>query len=193
MSKLHFKYGAMNSGKSSLLINTAFNYTERGLEVLVVKPAVDTKGNDWIVSRSGGRRQVDHLVTTDTNMIALAAINEAYPHALLVDEAQFLTARQVSQLLYLAKFGGVSVIAYGLRTDFKSELFEGSKRLFELADVIEKMPTMCVCGSQAEFNMRMLDGQPTFDGTQVAIEGLTRYISTCGKCYIGASTGRFTE
>ncbi|PWH05531.1 thymidine kinase [Brachybacterium endophyticum] len=191
MSKLHFKYGAMNSGKSDTLIKTAFNYAERGLATLTVKPSIDTKGEDWVVARGGASRRVDVLVAEDddlrTRITAAADELEARPlHCVLVDEAQFLTPLQVDQLFLIAKTEGISVICYGLRTDFLTREFPGSRRLFELADNFEKLPTMCRCGSQAEFNCRTVDGRPVFSGDQVEIEDRAevRYESLCGACFM---------
>jgi thymidine kinase len=184
MAKLHFKYGAMNSGKSDMLIKTAYNYTERGLKVVVVKPGVDTKGNDTIVARGGHSRAVDIIAHDETNLEAEVVKNNAV-NCVLVDEAQFLTREQIGQLFALAKQHDISVICYGLRADFQTRLFPGSERLFEIADNIEKLPTMCFCGSQAEFNTRKINGKYVFDGDQVAIdgEGDITYDSLCGQCY----------
>ncbi|MCB9819959.1 thymidine kinase [Candidatus Nomurabacteria bacterium] len=186
MAKLHFKYGAMNSGKSDTLIKTAYNYEERGLDVATIKPAIDTKGDDRISARGGHERRVDILADKDTDI--RKSVHELGKSALacvLVDEAQFLNEDQVCQLFSLAKQDDISVIAYGLRTDFRTEMFPGSKRLLELADNIEKLPTMCFCSSQAEFNTRKVNGDYVFDGSQVAIDGENdiEYDSLCGKCY----------
>ena len=190
MAKLHFKYGAMNSGKSDTLIKTAYNYDERGLATLTVKPALDTKGEDWVVARGGARRRVDVLAAGDddlrTRVGATADERGLRPlHCVLVDEAQFLASHQIDDLCQIAKLDGVSVICYGLRVDFRTAMFPGAARLFELADNIEKLPTMCRCGSQAEFNCRAVDGRCVFEGAQVAIDGETvTYISLCGSCFM---------
>jgi len=184
MAKLHFKYGAMNSGKSDTLIKTAYNYTERGLKVATIKPKVDTKGEAKVVARAGYERRVDILadVSTDLESEVTALGNIS---VVLVDEAQFLSHKQISQLFRVAKNHDISVICYGLRADFRSQLFPGSKRLFEVADNIEKLPTMCFCGSQAEFNTRKVNGTYVFEGNQVAIDGEDKveYDSLCGTCY----------
>lgn len=185
MAKLHFKYGAMNSGKSDTLIKTAYNYEERGLKVLVIKPKIDTKSMDSVVARGGHTRKIDILAGTDTNLTEQI---EKYTDiaCVLVDEAQFLTEKQISQLYYIAKKRNISVICYGLRADFRTEMFPGSKRLLEIADNIEKLPTMCFCGSQAEFNTRRVNGKYVFKGDQVVIDGQDKvsYDSLCGVCYI---------
>lgn len=175
----------MNSGKSDTLIKTAYNYEERGLKVLVVKPTVDTKDEAKVVARGGHSRTADILATSETDIEAEVLAHDKVA-CLLVDEAQFLLPEQISQLYRLAKLHDMSVIAYGLRTDFRTTLFPGSSRLFEVADNIEKLPTMCFCGSQAEFNCRMVDGKYVFEGDQVAIDGSgeVAYNSLCGSCYV---------
>lgn len=191
MAKLHFKYGAMNSGKSDTLIKTAYNYAERGLPTITVKPALDTKGEDWVVARGGAKRRVDVLVDHGEDL--RARIHEAADglgrrplHCVLVDESQFLEPAQIDQLFLLAKEDDVSVICYGLRTDFLARTFPGARRLFELADNFEKLPTMCRCGSQAEFNCRTVDGRRVFAGDQVAIDDGSHvtYESLCGACFL---------
>lgn len=187
MAKLHFKYGAMNSGKSDTLIKTAYNYEERGLEVVTLKPAIDTKGDHLITARGGHTRAADILVEVDTNIrSAIQELGKRSLACVLVDEAQFLGAEQVSQLFEVAKFDEISVIAFGLRADFRTQLFPGSQRLLEIADNIEKLPTMCVCGSQAEFNTRKVNDVYVFEGNQVAIDGedTVAYDSLCGACYV---------
>jgi thymidine kinase len=185
----------MNSGKSDTLIKTAYNYIERGLPVVVLKPSIDTKGGSTIVARGGAKRHVDIIVSPEMDLReSVAAYTKEHDVAalacILIDEAQFLTEDQVDQLLLLAKKDGVSVIAYGLRADFQTKLFPGSKRLLELADNLEKLPTMCRCGNQAEFNCRKVDGEYVFDGEQVAIdgEGSITYESLCGVCYLEEKT-----
>ena len=189
MSKLHFKYGAMNSGKSDTLIKTAFNYEEQGLGIATVKPAIDTKGDDMIVARGGHSRRADILATPEENLrraVLEHRMSRIALHCVLVDEAQFLSEDQIGQLYQVAKEDEISVIAFGLRADFRSQLFPGSKRLMEIADNIEKLPTMCRCGSQAEFNTRKIDDVYVFEGSQVAIDGeqAVTYDSLCGSCYV---------
>jgi len=184
MAKVHFKYGAMNSGKSDTLIKTAYNYEERGLKVVVVKPGVDTKGEDKVVARGGHERRVD-VIASENLDLENAVQSYKDTSVVLVDEAQFLSHDQIGQLFRLAKIHDISVICYGLRADFRTQTFPGSKRLFEIADNIEKLPTMCFCGSQAEFNTRKVNGKYVFEGDQVAIDGEDKveYDSLCGRCY----------
>lgn len=184
MAKLHFKYGAMNSGKSDTLIKTAYNYEERGLKVVVIKPDVDTKHETNVLARGGHVRRADILATASADLEAEVQKFDNVA-CVLVDEAQFLSPEQISQLYALAKQHDISVICYGLRADFQTKLFPGSQRLLEVADNIEKLPTMCFCGAQAEFNTRKVDGKYVFSGDQVAIEkGDVTYDSLCGRCYV---------
>ena len=189
MSKLHFKYGAMNSGKSDTLIKTAFNYEEQGHQIVTVKPNVDTKGDDMIVARGGHSRRADILATPEMDLrkaILEKRMAEIVLRCVLVDEAQFLSEDNIGQLYQVAKEDEISVIAYGLRADFRGKLFPGSQRLMEIADNIEKLPTMCRCGDQAEFNTRKIDNVYVFEGSQVAIDGeqAVTYDSLCGSCYV---------
>lgn len=184
MAKLYFRYGAMNCGKTALLLQAAHNYESRNMKVLVLKPMVDTKGGDKIVSRIGLDRVVDHLIKPKENLYNyLKKIKDI--SCIFVDEAQFLKRKQVDDLLRIVIDLDVPVICYGLRTDFNTNGFEGSTRLLEIAHSIEEMKTICECGSKATFNARMVDGDFVFDGDQVAIDGEAEvtYVSLCPKCY----------
>lgn len=186
MAKLLFRYGAMNSGKTTILIQTAYNYEERDQKVIVIKPSEDTKGATKIVSRLGVDREVDYLINKDTNIIDLIEdrINEL--DCILVDETQFITKEQAFQLMVIAKVYDIHVIAYGLRTDFRSNGFEGATRLLELADELQEMPTICRCGKKARFNGRKVNGEFVTEGESVAIDNSPdyEYESLCGKCYL---------
>jgi thymidine kinase len=184
VAKLYFRYGAMNSGKSTSLIQVAHNYEERGQRVLVVKPGVDTK-SPAVLSRISVAREVDLAVDDDTDVRAAVLAGPAVD-CVLVDEAQFLTGRQVEQLFALAVTDGVPVIAYGLRSDFRTRGFPGSIRLMELAHSLEELKTICRCGRKAILNARTVGGRLTQDGDQVAIEddGPVGYESMCGTCYL---------
>ncbi len=191
MAKLYFRYGAMNSGKSTALLQAAFNYEERGQKVLVTKPGIDTK-TSGIVSRLGMVRQPDFLIGTDDSVRDLFTEHEeksSEPIAcLLVDEAQFLSATQVNDLLWVALVKNVPVLAYGIRTDFKTVAFPGSARLLELSHSLEELKTICRCGRKAIFNGRKSGDKFIFDGDQVAIDGEeVTYESLCGLCYIRES------
>ena len=186
MAKFHFRYGAMNAGKSTILLQTAYNYEEKGKKVVVLKPSVDTKGDEKIVSRIGLERKVDYLISDNDSIISKLGDNLSSLSCILVDEAQFLKRKQVDELFYISKIMDIPVIAFGLRTDFKSNGFEGSIRLLELADALEEMPTICRCGKKARFNARKVDGKFTFDGDSIAIDDTSEfeYESLCGACYI---------
>lgn len=190
MAKLYFRYGAMNSGKSTGLLQAAYNYEERGQKVLLAKPGVDTKGVHDVVSRLGVTRTVD-LVFSATDEVRAAVLAAGPVSCLLVDEAQFLTRVQVDDLLRLAVQDGVPVLAYGIRTDFRTQAFPGSARLLEVAHALEELKTICRCGRKALFNARQVDGDFVFDGSQVAIDGVdVGYESLCGVCYLAESGGR---
>ncbi|MCQ9162668.1 MULTISPECIES: thymidine kinase [unclassified Arthrobacter] len=205
MSKLYFRHGAMNSGKSTALLQVAFNYEERGQRVLLAKPGIDTKGAGEIVSRLGMTRSVDFLIQPGDDARAVFAAHAAGddPDALLehvqvapvacllVDEAQFLTPAQVDGLFRIAVLDRVPVIAYGLRTDFRTRAFPGAARLLEMAHSLEELKTICRCGRKALFNTRRVGADIVFDGDQVAIDGAdVWYESLCGNCYLEASGGR---
>ena len=184
MSKLYFRYGAMNCGKTTSLLQVAHNYEERGMRVLLLKPSIDTKANTKVSSRIGVEREVDHLVLPDENLKGYLSLIKDKTECIIVDEAQFLTEKQVDELFIFSKLTSIPVICYGLRADFRSELFPGSKRLFELADSIEELYTICRCGKKARFNARIVNGEFTLEGSQVAIDGEVNYESLCGKCYL---------
>jgi thymidine kinase len=186
MAKLYFRYGAMNSGKTIDILKVAYNYEERGHKILIIKPKVDTKGNDHIVSRIGLDRKVDKLISADDSIIEEVKNDINNIACILVDEAQFLTVNQIDELYVVAKLYEVPVISYGLRTDFKTNSFPGSKRLLEIADELEEMVTICRCGEKARFNARKINGEFTLDGGQVAIdnEDDVTYESLCGECYL---------
>ncbi len=186
MSKLYYRYGAMNSGKTTLLLQVAHNYEERGMKVLILKPKIDTKGDDTIVTRIGLKRKVDHLIDKDEKLIHYLNKIPKDIVCILVDEAQFLTRDQVDELFMFTKLKDVAVICYGLRSDFKTMAFPGSLRLFEIADTMEELYTICRCGKRAKFNGRIVNGEFTAVGDQVAIDGENQveYESLCGKCYL---------
>ena len=186
MSKLYFRYGAMNSGKTTLLLQVAHNYEERGMKVVILKPGIDTKGNDKIVTRIGLKRKVDHIVKNDEKIINYLCTLPLDVVCVLVDEAQFLTRDQVDDLFMFTKLKNIPVICYGLRSDFKTMAFPGSLRLFEVSDVMEELITICRCGKRAKFNGRIVNGEFTSNGEQVAIDGENHveYESLCGKCYL---------
>lgn len=196
MAKLYFRYGAMNSGKSTALLQVAHNYEERGMHVLIIKPGVDNKGNNSVISRLGNSRKVDILADSEINLYDTVTQwdkDVELVSCVLVDEAQFITQQQIDQLFNLTVYKDIPVICYGLRTDFQTRLFSGSERLFALAHSLEELKTICRCGEKATMNGRKTDGKFVFEGTQVAIDGLSEieYESLCGKCYLAEVTKNF--
>lgn len=188
MSKLYFRYGAMNSGKSTHLMQVAYNYEERGLRVVLIKPETDKKGGDKLVSRLGVTRKVDMVISAEDNIYEMTEENvKEYGKldCILVDEVQFLKSYQIDELFKISVKLDIPVICYGLRTDFQMQGFEGSTRLLLLAHSIEEMKTICKCGSKALLNARKVNGRFVFEGEQIAIDHVdnVEYESLCGKCY----------
>lgn len=187
MAKLYFRYGAMNSGKSTALLQVAFNYEERGMRVILMKPHTDTKGERTIVSRLGMQREVEYLIDRSDCLrtIVQKEVEKAPLHCILVDEVQFFSKEHIDAFFEIAVTMGIPVICYGLRTDFRTEGFEGSSRLLLLAHTLEELKTICRCGKKAVLNGRTLDGAFVFEGDQVAIDGTGHisYESLCASCY----------
>ena len=188
MAKLYFRYGAMNSGKTTALLQVAFNYKERGMRVLLLKPSIDTKGQGEVVSRLGVRRPVDVLVAPDMDVLDIVRRDMAEhgaPACVLCDESQFFTPEQVDQLFLVTVDLGIPVICYGLRADFMTRGFPGSTRLLELAHTIEEMKTICECGRKATCNGRKVNGEYVFEGAQVDIDTVddVEYQSLCPQCW----------
>lgn len=193
--KLLFKYGTMSSGKSLHLIATAHNFQEHSIPFLIIKSEIDTRDGSGVVhSRALGDMECV-TISLEDNIYSIicdyldSSIYTGYeqPKWLLVDEAQFLTSSQVEQLSAIADNLGISVICYGLRTDFKTKLFEGSKRLFELADSFEEIKSSCYCNHKTIFNARINKNKEIVtDGAQIEVGGDDRYTSVCRKCYFKA-------
>ena len=198
MAKLYFEYGAMGAQKSTKLLAVAHNYEERGNKTLLTKPSIDTKGDRVIVSRIGLEREVDFLASPDTDIEreVMTRHEESIRESnkgiivLLVDEAQFLEPEQVNQLFNLAVIRSIPVLAYGLRTDFQTRSFPGSRRLMEIAHEIRESVTMCAigdgCEKKAVFNARAVEGAYVTEGDQVAIDGADdlEYKPLCGGHFI---------
>lgn len=187
MAKLYFRYGAMNSGKSTSLMQVAYNYEERGMKIILMKPETDTKGGNKVLSRLGVERKVDITIKDEQNIFELIEekLKNDDIHCILVDEAQFLKSHHVDELFKIAVIKNVPVICYGLRTDFQMNGFEGSQRLLLVAHSLEEMKTICACGRKAVLNGRKINGEFVFEGEQVAIDKTdnVEYESLCGKCY----------
>lgn len=186
MSKLYFRYGTMNSGKSSLLMQVAYNYQENNKKVIVIKSIIDTKADNHIESRIGLKRKVDILLNKNESLKKYYKMFNNIS-CILVDEAQFLSVKQVEELWIITKKLNIPVICYGLKTDFKSKLFKASKRLLELSDVIEELITICNCGKRAKFNVRFVNNKYTDKGEEIIIDKTkndVKYIPMCGQCYL---------
>lgn len=178
----------MSSGKSLQLLSTAFNFQEHSIPFLMVKSNIDTRdGKDVIHSRAIGEKECVTISPKDdlfSMMEVYEQISQEKLRWILVDEAQFLTTEQVDQLAAIADILGISIICYGLRTDFKTHLFDGSKRLFEIADSVEEIKSSCDCGSKTIFNARVNENREIVtDGVQVEVGGDERYVSYCRRCY----------
>lgn len=186
MAKMHFKYASMNSGKSIDLIRTAHNYEENGYKVLIISPIVGKDSNNKISSRVGLYRNADILLLYSDNILEVLKGKLEDKAVILVDEAQFLSSKQVYDLFIISKALDIPVICYGLRTNFKMESFAGSKRLLELAEVLEELSTLCSCGQIARFVARKVGDNFVKDGEEVIIKGTENieYVPMCGKCYL---------
>ena len=186
--KLYFRYGTMGSAKTALLLTQAYNFEERGMRYVCLKPIIDTRETGNVIrSRIGIERECTWIYA-DTNIYELA--QDIFERSMtivdwiLVDEAQFLTADQVDQLARIVDDFGSNVICYGLRTDFQSHLFEGSRRLFEIADTIDEIKSTCNCGRKTIVNARTDSrGNIITEGQQVEIGGNERYVAVCRKCW----------
>lgn len=186
MAKLYFKYGTMESGKSTKIIQEAYNYDRNNKSIIVAKPIIDSKGNDKIVSRIGIQRKIDVYIESDNLKEIYEKINKD-TFCILIDEAQFLNKNQVFELFKITKLLEIPVMCYGLKSNFKGEFFEGSEALMIYADSLEEIVTICSCGKKARFNARKVNGDFVTDGEDVLIDGLNEnveYVPLCGKCYI---------
>lgn len=188
MSSLYFKYGQMNSGKTTALIQAAYNYEERGMRVVIFKPAIDTRetAKPEAVSRIGLTHEAITVLPNSNIYQYTVHANDARRIAcIMVDEAQFLTRDQVDQLSDIVDMLDIPVMCYGLRTDFQGELFPGSHRLLAIADKLEEIKTICHCGRKATMVLRIDDeGKVSRKGEQVVIGGNDRYVSVCRKHHI---------
>lgn len=185
MAKLYFRYGAMGSSKSAQALITKFNYEERGMRVWLLKPAADTRdGTDKVVSRIGLSQPAD-AVAADTDLYRLFRDREReFYDVIIVDEAQFLAPAQIEQLRDVVDGYNVPVFCFGLRTDFRTRLFPGSARLFELADSVTELKTVCTCGGKATVNARLdAAGNIVTEGAQLLLGGNESYRPMCYKCW----------
>ena len=192
MSKLFFYYGPMGSSKSLRLLTTAYDFEEKGVQIMVLKPALDTRDGEGVIRSRAGLERKCIMVDKDVNLYkAIKAYKNVLASQLetlrwvIIDECQFLTEEQVDQLSDAVDFLDVNVMCFGLRTDFQSHLFPGSKRLFELADDIEEIKSTCECGERkTSINARFDEnGEIIIEGSQVEIGGNDKYRAICRKCW----------
>jgi thymidine kinase len=186
MAKLYFYYSAMNAGKSTTLLQSSFNYQERGMNTLMFTADLDKRYGDRMITSRIGLEANAHTFSEETDLFVEVAGALAKPiHCVFVDEAQFLTKDQVFQLASICDRLKIPVLCYGLRTDFQAELFEGSKHLLAIADILEELKTICTCGSKATMNLRIDEsGNAVRQGAQTEIGGNDRYIALCRKHFM---------
>jgi thymidine kinase len=182
MAKVYFYYSAMNAGKSTVLLQSSYNYRERGMHTILFTPALDTRaGKGKVKSRIGLEANATAFAAGE-DLLALTGAEHERQHlsCVLVDEAQFLTRAQVYQLTEVADVLGIPVLCYGLRTDFQGNLFEGSERLLAVADNLNEIKTICHCGRKATMNLRVdPSGRAVREGGQIEIGGNERYVAVC--------------
>ena len=185
MAKLYFKYGAMGSSKTAQALITKYNYEENDLQVWLIKPSADTRDGAKILrSRIGLEAQVE-VIPPDVDIYARFLGGKARrSDVIIVDECQFLTEKQIDQLRTIVDEYNIPVMCFGLRTDFQTRLFPGSRRLMEVADTIQEIKTICDCGAKATVNARINDGYIVTEGAQVVLGGNDSYIAMCHKCYV---------
>ena len=185
MAKLYFKYGAMGCSKTAQALITKFNYEERGMQVLLLKPAIDTRDGDTVVRSRIGLEADAIAVPADCDLYRLYTEQYADRQVVIVDECQFLTPEQVDQLGQIVIDFNMPVLCFGLATDFLTHLFPGSRRLFEIAESISEIKSVCRCGAKATVNARLDgNGNVVFSGEQVVLGGNDRYLAMCRKCWL---------
>jgi thymidine kinase len=189
MAKLYFNYAAMNAGKSTTLLQASFNYRERGMQTIEFTAKVDTRFAPGVIASRIGLSKEAHMFDGQTDLYAIVKQEavDASTACVFLDEAQFLTADQVTQLAQIVDELDIPVICYGLRTDFMGELFEGSARLLAVADEIRELKTICKCGRKATMNLRIdADGKAVTSGKKIEIGGNDRYVPLCRKHFYEA-------
>lgn len=185
MAKLYFKFGAMGSSKTAQALITKFNYEERNMKVLLLKPAIDDRdGANTVKSRIGLEKEAV-AVKNNENLYEKYVNEYSDCQVIIVDECQFLTPEQVDQLADVVIDKNIPVLCFGLSTDFTTHLFPGSKRLFEIAESISEIKSVCTCGAKATVNARLDDnGKIVTEGSQVCIGGNNRYVAMCRRCWL---------
>ena len=189
MAKLYFKYGAMGSSKTANALITRFNYQERDMKVWLIKPSIDDRDGANIIRSRIGLEAVADVITPDTDILSLFEKDHRDSDVIITDECQFFTPEQIDQLRKIVDIYDIPVMCFGLRTDFLTHLFPGSSRLFEVADSITEIKTICSCGSKATVNARIDgDGNVVTTGSQILIGGNDSYIAMCHKCWKKAAS-----
>ena len=184
MAKLYFKYGAMGSSKTANALITRFNYQERDMKVWLIKPSIDDRDGANIIRSRIGLEAVADIITPDADIFALFEKSHTECDTVIADECQFFTPEQVDQLRRIVDLYDIPVMCFGLRTDFLTHLFPGSRRLFEVADSITEIKTICSCGDKAIVNARIDgDGNVVTQGSQILLGGNDSYIAMCHKCW----------
>ena len=184
MAKLYFKYGAMGSSKTAQVLITKFNYEERGMRVFLIKPEIDTRDGADVIRSRIGLSATAVCIPKDANIEEIYEKETEKYDAIIADECQFFTKEQIDSLRAIVDRYNIPVLCFGLRTDFLTHLFPGSARLFEVADSIAEIKTICGCGAKATVNARLnAKGQIVTHGSQVMLGGNDRYIAMCHKCW----------
>ena len=184
MAKLYFKYGAMGSSKTAQALITKFNYEERGMKVWLIKPSKETRDGELLLKSRIGLTSVATPIYDTDNIYEIFKAHHTRSDVIIADECQFFNRNHIDEMRKIVDEMGIPVLCFGLRTDFRTELFEGSKRLFELADSIAEIKTICACGRKATVNARIDNrGKITTEGEQLCLGGDDKYIALCHKCY----------
>lgn len=184
MAKLYFKYGSMGSSKTAQALITKYNYEEKGMTVWLVKPSADTRDGEVVLRSRVGLEANAEVLAPQTDVLDRFSLREKVD-VIIVDECQFMTTQQIDQLRYIVDVYNIPVLCFGLRTDFLSTLFDGSRRLFEVADTISEIKAICDCGAKATTNARIdAEGYIVTEGDQLLLGGNDRYLAMCHKCWI---------
>ena len=190
MAKLYFKYGAMGSSKTAQALITKFNYEERGMKVWLIKPSIDNRDGESVIQSRMGLRSDARVISKNDDIYEVFKTESPDSDVIIVDECQFFSKDQIDQLRTITDECDVPVLCFGLRTDFLTRLFPGSHRLFEVADSITEIKTMCECGRKATVNARIdKNGNIVTEGRQIFLGGNDRYIAMCHKCWVDKTKG----
>lgn len=192
MADMQYNYGAMGSGKTTMLLQMIHEYEKNGFKIVLLKSIIDDKGEKKVISRMGIEREVDFLIKKEDVIRDLFSFDDL--RCIFVDEAQFLTKTQVNELYNITKYDNVPVQCFGLRSDFKTNGFEGSDRLLQIADKLNGLNAICRCGENANLNLRLKNGIPVFTGKKIVIDNKKTkygYEGICGCCYLKEKEASF--